>query len=630
MNKKKTFKSKKYFNSYDLGSWMNRINSKIEKSKFAETLGGLGGITSLASGIASGAGKLMNSNNNSTTVGNALQGIGSIASNIPGIGGLIGTGVQMLGNFTNAAFGSNIDDSAVESIEDAASRQAGFQSNASDNISLLSDFSNLRNLGTVDVDDVGSEGWFSNKATKEAERLTKLNEDANLKAWKSLQGTAENIEKQKNMNLLANFVAYGGDIESGRNGVTVVGAGGTHEENKYGGVPMGVDNEGIPNLVEEGEVIWNDYVFSNRLKVPQDFKKRHKIKGESFADAAKEIQRISSEMPDLISLNTMEANLNSLMNVQEMIRIKSNKSKSNRFNVGGKKGSAGIFDADESAFNYGDLLKFAQSGIEEVPDIEIPYIDTDIPFSKLDATPKYGTEVLKRSSVSPIKMSPLRYTPIIAGGISVLNDWLGGNDPDYSNADLYEEAINNAGRQIGYRPVGQYLDYTPFDTEFYTNRLGEIASSNRRNILNTSGGNRATAMAGILASDYNYGNQLGDLARKAAEFNMANKERVKGFNRQTDTINSELGLKVDMYNADSARQQAGMFGNLASMRENIARNKEAEHSSNLTNFIQGLADLGTEITDLDTLRWLSENNVLKAKGYKGANGGKFKKRRYTV
>lgn len=564
MNKKKTFKNKKYFNSYDLGSWMNRINSKIEESEFAEALGGLGGITSLASGVASGAGKLMNPNNNSTTVGNALQGIGSIASNIPGIGGLIGTGVQMLGNFTNAAFGSNIDDSAVESIEDAASRQAGLQSNASDNISLLSDFSNLRNLGTVDVDDIGSEGWFSNKATKEAERLTKLNEDANLKAWKSLQGTAENIEKQRNMNLLANFVAYGGDIESGRNGVTVVGAGGTHEENKYGGVQMGVDNEGIPNLVEEGEVIWNDYVFSNRLKVPQDFKKRHKIKGESFADAANEIQRISSEMPDLISLNTMEANLNSLMNIQEMIRNKKVKSNTNSFDEGG------------------------------------------------------------------IKMSPLRYTPIIAGGISVLNDWLGGNDPDYSNADLYEEAINNAGRQIGYRSVGQYLDYTPFDTEFYTNKLGEIASSNRRNILNTSGGNRATAMAGILASDYNYGNQLGDLARKAVEFNMTNKERVKGFNRQTDTINSELGLKVDMYNADSARQQAEMFGNLLSMRENIARNKEAEHSSNLTNFIQGLADLGTEITDLDTLRWLSENNVLKAKGYKGANGGKLKKRRYTV
>lgn len=584
MAKKKTFKTEKYFNSYDLSSWMNSVNSKIENSDIAGALGGLGGINALSSGIVSGAGKLINPKGNSSAVGNVLEGVGSIASNIPGVGGLIGTAVQGAGTLINAAFGSNIDESAVESLEDAALKQARFQSNASDNVSLLSDFNNLQNLGTVSVSDIGSEGWFSNKASREAERLTKLNEDANFRAWKSLQGTAENIEKQKNMNLMANFVAYGGDIESGRNGVTIIGNGGTHEENKLGGVPMGVDNEGIPTLVEEGEVIWNDYVFSNRLKVPEDFKKKHKIKGDSFADAAKEMQKISSEIPDLISLNTMEANLNALMNNQEMVRSKKVKSNTNKFHTGGsKKGSAEILDVEGS-----------------------------------EAKP------------SPIKMSPLRYTPIIASGVSVLNDWLGGNDPDYSNADLYEEAIRNAGRQVGYRPIGQYLDYTPFDTEFYLNRLGQTASANRRNILNTSGGNRATAMAGILASDYNYGNQIGDLARQAAEFNMANKERVKGFNRQTDMTNAELGLKTDIYNADALARQAGMYGNLASMRENILRSKEAEHSANLTNLIQGLADLGTEITYLDTLRWLAENKVLQTSGYK-ACGGKIKRKRgYTI
>jgi len=29
---------------------------------------------------------------------------------------------------------------------------------------------------------------------------------------------------------------------------------------------MGIAPDGKPNLVEEGEVIYNDYVFSNRLK----------------------------------------------------------------------------------------------------------------------------------------------------------------------------------------------------------------------------------------------------------------------------------------------------------------------------------------------------------------------------
>jgi hypothetical protein len=32
---------------------------------------------------------------------------------------------------------------------------------------------------------------------------------------------------------------------------------------------MGVDSEGVPNLVEEDELVYNDYVFSNRLKVPK-------------------------------------------------------------------------------------------------------------------------------------------------------------------------------------------------------------------------------------------------------------------------------------------------------------------------------------------------------------------------
>ena len=54
----------------------------------------------------------------------------------------------------------------------------------------------------------------------------------------------------------------GGDFT---NNVTFIDEGGTHEQNPFEGVPFGVDRNNTPNLVEEGEVIWNDYVFSNRL-----------------------------------------------------------------------------------------------------------------------------------------------------------------------------------------------------------------------------------------------------------------------------------------------------------------------------------------------------------------------------
>lgn len=72
-------------------------------------------------------------------------------------------------------------------------------------------------------------------------------------------------------------------------GITLIGNGDTHENNPYEGVPMGVDQEGTPNLVEEGEVIFNDYVFSKRLKVPKAVRNKYKLRGNkplTFADAA--------------------------------------------------------------------------------------------------------------------------------------------------------------------------------------------------------------------------------------------------------------------------------------------------------------------------------------------------------
>ena len=126
----------------------------------------------------------------------------------------------------------------------------------------------------------------------------------------------------------------------------------------------------------------------------------------------------------------------------------------------------------------------------------------------------------KVKEISPMKNNWLRYAPIVGSGLAVINDWFGGNEPDYSNADLFADAIRGANKQIGYRPIGNYLRYTPLDREFYLNRLDANTAAGRRAVMNTSGGNRAAALAGILATDYNYGNQLGDLARKAEEYNL--------------------------------------------------------------------------------------------------------------
>lgn len=124
--------------------------------------------------------------------------------------------------------------------------------------------------------------------------------------------------------------AFGGFLNTNGasfdNGYTYIGAGGTHEQNPYGGVQSGVDAQGNPNLVEEGELIWNDYVFSNRLPVDKELKKKYGIntkKKMSFADLSKKLTEESKERPnDPISKAGLDASLSMLENDQEAYKMR--------------------------------------------------------------------------------------------------------------------------------------------------------------------------------------------------------------------------------------------------------------------------------------------------------------------
>ena len=63
------------------------------------------------------------------------------------------------------------------------------------------------------------------------------------------------------------------DGQSGANQlVTMFEGGGSHEQNPYGGIPQGTGANGKPNLVEEGETKWNDYIFSNSYSLDGTYK----------------------------------------------------------------------------------------------------------------------------------------------------------------------------------------------------------------------------------------------------------------------------------------------------------------------------------------------------------------------
>lgn len=110
-------------------------------------------------------------------------------------------------------------------------------------------------------------------------------------------------------------------------GLTHINVGGSHESNPNDGVQMGTDPNGVPNKVEEGEVIWDNYVFSKRMKVPAKFLELNKINTDniSFADLAKKFEKEIAERPnDPISMTGFQKNMERLRGCQEEERQKKN------------------------------------------------------------------------------------------------------------------------------------------------------------------------------------------------------------------------------------------------------------------------------------------------------------------
>lgn len=769
MAKKRIRRKHKYFNSYANGGvlgtfadWNQNATNKFMDSGVGgalEKLGigssGIGGIANTASSVVTG---LMNPKGNSTGVGNALQTVGSLASNIPGVGGLVGAGVGLVGGLVNSMFGSNLNEDFINQTEGNIKNQEGYVSGASTNAQLMSDWSSLRNIGDVSKSQVGSDGWFSNKTKKKTRELNRRIKAANQRAALSLANTASNIDTQNDFNVLSNFSAYGGPLEFGSgaigyefdnrylnnqemsaiakqrltslpnsfqalpemntynafaeggglsreknygskkkpypsvpsgdfagphrsypiptkadardalrlaglhgnesvrrkvlakypslkafggwlntqggdftNGVTFIDEGGSHEENPYQGIQIGVDPEGAPNLVEQGEVVYDDYVFSDRMEIPDDIRKEYKLRGKTFAKAAKSAQRESEERPnDPLSTRGLQAAMERIAEAQEEVRNrkKIRNIKSNRFDKGGPINPAPIFTNpylenselpnEIGGFTaYGTTFGNAPMTKEELNNFE---------KNRRDYLKSLDNEERGRK-----RQTWTRYAPIIGSGLASLSDLF--SRPDYGSADMIG-GVGLGAEAAGYAPIGNYLSYRPLDRDYYINKMSQQAAATRRALQNTSGGNRLNAQAGILAADYNYGQSIGDLARQAEEYNQQLRERVEAFNRGTNMFNTETGLKASMFNAESRnaakRARLGQATTAAQMRQAIKDQDAARRSANITNFLQGLGDMGWENEQKSWLDELAKSGVLKMNtrgeytGGTKAQGGKVR------
>lgn len=435
--------------------------------------------------------------------------------------------------------------------------------------------------------------------------------------------------------------AFGGELMTNGaewdNGLSYIGNGGTHEDNPNEGVQMGVDSQGIPNLVEEGEVVFNDYVFSNRLTVPKAVRNKYKLRGNkdiTFADAAKKLAKESEERPnDPISKRGRDTMLSYLMGDQEEIRMKKKKNDLKRaFNKLSPEEQEGILSSLEdnnvyaiggplgdytpdNVFNLDNYLpewnpihktpngsgRIYEMGISpaRLDTFNVPK-DYGIDDITADEWTKTGQEVVDANSRGGKKSrifdeTSLRYAPVLGAAIGLGQNLF--SRPDYSNADAVLNAANDAGNYIpvDYDPIGNYLQYKPLDRNYYINRLDAQAGATRRAIMNSSSPSRNAA---LLAADYNAQGRLGDLARQAEEYNLAQREKVETFNRGTNMANSEMGLKAAMANQDAAmRARSSRLSGVAqamAMRDAIDARRGASVSANLTNLFDNIGNIGWE------------------------------------
>lgn len=443
--------------------------------------------------------------------------------------------------------------------------------------------------------------------------------------------------------------AFGGDLLTHgadfANGQIIVGNGGTHEENPMEGVPMGMDAEGNPNLVEQGEVIFNDYVFSNRLfadgSLLESFNLPKSYDGHSFAAIAEKLGDESKERPnDPISKRGLLSSMSRLQQAQETVRQQTQEGQEGvQYAHGGKIGT--LFDG---LGNESNNLKRANFFLEPTEDnysynpfIDMAYTDSDknaygiykygvgiTPNEEFVETPKYmaraaakragydvGTSLddynknpikvpeKKKSAVSRLLSNlddtDLRYAPVVGAAIGLGQNLF--SRPDYTSADAILEAANQAGNYtpIGYTPIGNYLQYRPFDRNFYLNKLNAQTGATRRAIMNTTSPSRNAA---LLAVDYNAQGRLGDLARQAEEYNLAQRQAVETFNRGTNQANAEMGLKASMANQEAAlRARSSRLSGVAqamAVRDAVDARRGASMSANLTNFFNSLGDIGRE------------------------------------
>ena len=412
------------------------------------------------------------------------------------------------------------------------------------------------------------------RAKQQAEQDNLINKRNNINAINKMNLLNSNIASNNIRNMEQNLLSLGGNLfNRGANydsGLMLINEGGSHESNPNEGIQLGTDEQGNPNLVEQGEVVYKDYVFSNRLHLTEEELKKNflptSLKNTTFAYAAEQIGKNLIETPtDNLERNKVESFLKRLANIQEAQRAKMGKQGTQQMAYGGNK-----YSGEEELFDNLDELKITAK---------------KKPLTKL-------TELGKQAFDTASGINTM-YAPIIANtalGIASMFQ-----KPDYTNAELLErEARNIPNNTVSPTYLNNYLTYRPLDRNYYLNQLKGQAGATRNAIMN-SGSNAGNIMANLLAADYNAQNAVANSLMQMDQYNNQQRQAVSEFNRGTNQYNAQSAMQANQANAQLALERSKLQNTLLSQ---AAQYREGADTALMQARTKAIQDIGTQLGQL--------------------------------
>lgn len=644
---------------------------------------------------------------NSEKFSNVASKMGKVGNIMSKAGGKVLGGVNTARNILDA-YKYNAQGADLTTQNNELEAMNGMVSNAGTFDSLASDANNLQTWDNLSYQDTrGTNGWQraghtlknmgSTFATAKGGLISKLAQTAavgisglvgnfvgnsNARYNQAKMNAAGDIAEQRQANTIIaqsdkindaaydnqmlQYAAFGGNLfDTGgnmdsifSNGVTEVNAGGTHEQNPLEGVPMGVDSQGTPNLVEEGEVIRNDYVYSNRLHPTEEMLKSvglpTKYKKYTYAKIAEELSKESKERPnDPISLAGIDANFEKLKAIHEQSRMEAQeKVEKNMFPDGGELSPVTVIAQGKQMPAINPFKDRSQEAFNRRMNAFKEYYSKKEPFVFPHGTDDLDEDPLKLNSVTvtvdkkqmPTFNSSASYSD---KSISAFNQKMDNFRKEYTSKEPFRfleepedseknENVNtndNYATWMRYAPIlgtgavalsdalglTNQPDYSPAEAALMAarnqgrvrfNPIGDYVERNPldRNYYLTqlanqnlaaqraanNAANRYQANAMNLASMYNAGEGIGKTLMQMDQYNAQDAMRAAEFNRGTNQYNSEGSMKEQLANRDLDAKRMEGILTAARLRADEKQRAATARSANLTTFLDNLGALGQE------------------------------------